>query len=157
MRRVVLTVLVFLVLGAVVNVGVAWGLAVWDHDVGMTEYGRTPTVESDAPVHLFWVVGRMTRTGVTRVASYYEAAGRTGQPDTPAASLMPTWARSPRRRLPPALRAGRVPAAPQVVATSWAEPASAPDQAPEREGAAHQEPEHGGVEGGVDGEAVPDW
>ena len=84
----------FLLLGAIVNVAVAWGCA-WKLDVFRVpgtgesssiagEVGETPS--------LVWGVSRYERTGATRLVSYYFMPSKLftdydGDPD----SLLPSW------------------------------------------------------------------
>ncbi|MEE8153929.1 MAG: hypothetical protein V3T53_03095, partial [Phycisphaerales bacterium] len=93
MKRRVTKLVVFLLLGAIVNVGVAWGCA-WKLDV----YRVPATGKSDnaagvvgATPSRVWSVYRSERTGATRVFSYFFRPSMGTGYDGDPGSLLPSW------------------------------------------------------------------
>src|SRR5262245_43012307 len=90
MKRRLLTIAIFLVAGAVVNVAVAWTAAVrpWSIQVGGVT-GVTPHPDS----RKVWIAHRVDRLAATRLSS--GTTGRTSQtrPSQSAASVLPSWSR----------------------------------------------------------------
>ena len=75
MKRVALTIVVFVLLGAVVNVGVAWGCAVWipatGPYIGEVRRASLLEVESDG-TWLFWALDRFEQSGAVFYLSHWD-------------------------------------------------------------------------------------
>ena len=93
MKRRLTKLVVFLLLGAIVNVAVAWGLT-WKLDVYQESVlwhsVNVSGVVGESPNHE-WNVTRYNCTGVTRVfSSYFSPASDAGYDDDPG-DLLPSW------------------------------------------------------------------
>ena len=93
MKRRLTKLVVFLLLGAVVNVAVAWGFA-WKLNVYRVPVtGGSETVAGvvgATPRHV-WIVRRYNRTGATRVFSHYSIRSMGTGYDGDPGSLLPSW------------------------------------------------------------------
>ncbi len=103
MTRLAVKLVVFLLFGAMVNVGVAWGCAVW---IGPPGSYVPPPLNMDARKRVGrsegWSAYRYDSTGVMRIVAYwaYEEPGTIyagsgffdASPKPPAESLVPGWA-----------------------------------------------------------------
>ncbi len=87
MRRRLLTVAIFLLAGAVVNVGVAWGCAAW-MEVGGGGYDDAYI----APVDRYWGVEWSERWGFSRVMSWSSPAAGDSRLYASSRPRLPTWA-----------------------------------------------------------------
>ena len=93
MKRRLTKLVVFLLLGAVVNVAVAWGLA-WKLDVSRGHTTRKSLIDAEVgketPYHL-WGVYRLERPGAMRVFSYHMTASTGSSDGRDPGSLLPSW------------------------------------------------------------------
>ena len=92
-KRRLFKLVVFLLLGAIVNVAVAWGCA-WKLDVhrgpGTGKSVNVAGVVGTTPNHR-WSVERYERTGATRVSCYYFTPSTPVPYDGDPGSLLPAW------------------------------------------------------------------
>ena len=100
MRRIAVKLVVFLVLGALVNVAVAWGCALWI-DLKSPSVSRLKGLNGPTPEYMQWDTRRWETSGALRVVSVwdYRGPGRSSiitgffDPSTPSSdSLVPPWA-----------------------------------------------------------------
>ena len=93
MKRRLFKLILFLLLGVIVNVAVAWGLA-WKLDVtrGHTTVKNLIEAEvgKETPYHL-WGVYRLKRPGAMRVFSYHMTASTGSSDGRDPGSLLPSW------------------------------------------------------------------
>ena len=131
MRRRVLTILILLLAGAVVNVGVAWGCAIWINvDAPTRSEQRAITLASP---HEAWIAATQSRVGATLLISRrnkydVEIQGTAGSSLHPK-ELLPDW--SGLRRAPTKFDAESCQGLAQLVDTRgwplralWSEPAT---------------------------------
>ena len=93
MKRRLFKLALFLTIGAVINVAVAWGLA-WKLDVTRGHSTVKNLIEAEVgketPYHL-WGVYRLKRPGAMRVFSYHITASTGSSDGRDPGSLLPSW------------------------------------------------------------------
>ena len=92
MKRRLLIIAVFLLLGAVVNVAVAWGCAVLI-DIGRipADFGRTAVEQRNELFALCRCIGSTQRLGAKRVSSHYKVGITPGPGELSAEAILPDW------------------------------------------------------------------
>ena len=96
MKRRLTKLVVFLLLGAVVNVGVAWACAV-SMVSGMSDAQERVGGSMDGPDYRLWIIYEHRAPGRVRILSYWQGLAEGGGtlspwPDDPAEPLVPGWA-----------------------------------------------------------------
>ena len=96
MKRRLLIIGICLLLGAVVNVAVAWGLAAW-MDPRLRDARERVGGDLEGQDYRYWRIYEHRRTGALRVVSRWRDVGMSGGfrgsfPDEPARPLVPAWA-----------------------------------------------------------------
>ena len=98
MKRIAIKLVVFLLLGAVVNVAVAWGCAVRIDLDGTSIHSRLTTLRPGD----YWVVSERRCLGKARYVSRVWSGFATGTWEPDAESLLPSWTRITRPQVPAA-------------------------------------------------------
>ena len=88
MKRRLLTLAIFLLLGAVVNVAVAWGCAITINVFAVIPYGASNPVGDD-----HWSVNRWRRPGGARISSTRYRKGHYGRTNVSPFEVIPEWGR----------------------------------------------------------------
>ena len=92
MKRRLRIIAVFLLLGAVVNVAVAWGCVAWIYVEPETPRYRFAIAE-DGHSYVYWAVDSWPRIGAVRISSYWRTQGVGYFPATEATpeDIVPAW------------------------------------------------------------------